>query len=266
MRVRLIIVIIFIIILASFYFLGDEKSDRSVMTVKRVIDGDTIEMANGDRVRLLGIDSPERGQMFYEESIDELRKLEGRTVSLERDSSDRDRYGRYLRYVFLGDYFVNAELVKNGFASVFIMYPNNKHQNILLTAESHARESGRGIWKSSDIIGCIALEEFHYDASGYDNKNLNDEFFVIGNNCENTIGLDGWTVRNTALRTFKLSGSIGAGSQITVHTGEGKSSSDDLFLGSDQPMWNNERDSIYIRDSYGGLVVSEHYDNNPSKN
>lgn len=266
MKIKAIIIASFLMIFIIFYFASNDQSSNSVMTVKRVIDGDTVEMANGDRVRLLGIDSPEKGQMFYDESIDELRKLEGKSVSLERDVSDRDKYGRYLRYVYLGDYFVNVELVKNGFASVFIMHPNNRHQSKLLDAESTAREYGRGIWKSSDSMRCITLEEFHYDAAGYDNKNLNDEFFVIRNNCGNAIDLSGWTVRNTALRMFKIDGLVHPSGQIKVHTGTGNATDNDFFLGSDQPIWNNERDSIYIRDSYGGLVISEHYNNNPSKN
>lgn len=115
--------------------------------VARVIDGDTIELTDGKKVRLLGIDAPEKRQYYYEESTDRLKQLaEGKKVILEKDVSNRDRYGRLLRYVYVDGLFVNLEMVKEGYAFVFITPKNVKYLNEFLKAENEAKTRGIGIW------------------------------------------------------------------------------------------------------------------------
>src|SRR3989338_7868321 len=87
--------------------------------VIRVIDGDTIEIEGKIKVRYIGVNSPESEQCFANESYLENKKLvEGKTITLVRDVSDKDKYGRLLRYVYADDQFVNEYLIKNGFAKV----------------------------------------------------------------------------------------------------------------------------------------------------
>lgn len=87
-------------------------------TVARVIDGDTVEMASGARVRIIGIDTPERGQCGYQEATDHLiRAIEGKPVILTSGARDDiDRYGRELRYVDLGDTDIGLALIRAGLA------------------------------------------------------------------------------------------------------------------------------------------------------
>jgi len=72
--------------------------------------------------------------------------VEGKEVHLERDVSETDKYGRLLRYVYVGDVLVNAELVKQGLAVVKAYPPDTKYQNYLEQMETEARLAGRGMW------------------------------------------------------------------------------------------------------------------------
>jgi len=126
---------------------------RSYQTarVTHVVDGDTIEVESGDRthrVRYIGIDTPEQGEPFFAEATEANRQLvEGQTVGLEKDVSDTDGDGRLLRYVYLEDgTFVNAELVRLGYAQVATFAPDVKYQDVFLRLQAQARIAGRGLW------------------------------------------------------------------------------------------------------------------------
>ena len=120
------------------------------ITVTRVIDGDTIEVSISgvvERVRYIGIDTPERGKPFFNESTEANRQLlTGKTITLEKDVSERDQYGRLLRYVYAGDVFVNAELVRLGYAQVATLPPDVKWFDYFLELQREAREAGLGLW------------------------------------------------------------------------------------------------------------------------
>ncbi|MEM5829339.1 MAG: thermonuclease family protein [Candidatus Aenigmatarchaeota archaeon] len=115
-----------------------------------VIDGDTIELKNGERIRLLDIDAPEASEPFYQEATLALREMvEGGKIVLEKDPFlERDKYGRLLRYVFSDGKLVNCELVRLGFAKN-VGRENSKYYNCLQKAEQEARERKIGIWSSS---------------------------------------------------------------------------------------------------------------------
>lgn len=123
--------------------------------VTRVIDGDTIEIAGGERIRYLEIDTPETvdprrpvGCFGHEASAKNKELVEGKYVRLERDITERDKYGRLLRYVYVQDRFINLELVKGGYAVIYTFPPDVKHQKELLAAQQEAREAKRGLWSA----------------------------------------------------------------------------------------------------------------------
>jgi micrococcal nuclease len=123
------------------------------MTEARVIgvlDGDTIEVElDGQiyRLRYIGIECPEPGRYGWERAAEANRQLvEGKTVQLERDISDKDHYGRLLRYVYVGGIFVNAELVSRGFATAWTYPPDVAYADLFVQLEREAREEGRGLW------------------------------------------------------------------------------------------------------------------------
>ncbi|MDP2650469.1 MAG: thermonuclease family protein [bacterium] len=123
--------------------------------VTRVLDGDTIVLANGEKVRYIGIDAPElygsedAAECFAAEALAKNRDLVlNKEVRLEKDTSDTDKYGRLLRYVYLGDEFVNVQLVSEGFAYAASYYPDTAKDKALAEAERDAQENGRGLWEA----------------------------------------------------------------------------------------------------------------------
>ncbi len=126
------------------------SSPPDTAEVIKVIDGDTIIIEGGYRVRYIGIDTPEIYpglEAFGMEAREANRKLvEGKEVRLERDVSETDKYGRLLRYVYVDDIFVNAELVRQGLAQVKAYPPDTKYQEYLEELETQARQASRGIW------------------------------------------------------------------------------------------------------------------------
>jgi endonuclease YncB( thermonuclease family) len=123
--------------------------------VVRVLDGDTIEVEiNGmpTRVRYIGMNTPEVDppQPFAKEASDFNRFLvEGKTVRLEKDVSEVDKYGRLLRYVYVDNIFVNAELVRVGLATSWAYPPDTKYQQLLERAAAEAKNAKRGLWALS---------------------------------------------------------------------------------------------------------------------
>lgn len=118
--------------------------------VARVIDGDTLVLENGERVRLLGIDTPERGEFLYLEAKELLSNLTaGRTVFLQTGREDRDKYGRQLRWIISDGGLANLDLVESGLARTFMLEENDRYYQELTEAEAAAREMGLGIWAES---------------------------------------------------------------------------------------------------------------------
>ena len=127
--------------------------------VVRVVDGDTIHVridAGVEKVRYIGVNTPEvhhptKGEEPGGREAAEVnrRLIEGKTVRLELDVQERDRYGRLLAYVWVGDVMVNAELVRLGYAQVMTVPPNVRYQQLFLKLQREAREAGRGLWRST---------------------------------------------------------------------------------------------------------------------
>lgn len=123
-------------------------------TVARIVDGDTlrVDLPQGqERVRLIGLDTPEMHppQPFAQEATDAAKRLcpPGTTVELRLDVETRDRYGRLLAYVHLPDgRMVNAEILREGLATVLTIPPNVRHAADFLRAQRDARQGRRGLW------------------------------------------------------------------------------------------------------------------------
>ncbi len=126
-------------------------------TVVRVVDGDTIHVKLWERVekvRYIGVNTPEthhptRGEEPGGREAAEMnrRLVAGQRVRLELDVRARDRHGRLLAYVWVGDLMVNAELVRLGYAQVMTVPPNVKHQELFVKLQREARDAGRGLWR-----------------------------------------------------------------------------------------------------------------------
>ncbi len=133
--------------------LGERVPEHAV--VKRVIDGDTFETAAGDKVRLIGADTPEtfgKAEPFGQEaSAYAKRELTGKAVWLFRDVSKTDRYGRLLRFAFIeGERLMfNERLIREGYANVMTVAPDVTMADRFMKAERAARQEGAGLWAAS---------------------------------------------------------------------------------------------------------------------
>ncbi|OGX38518.1 MAG: hypothetical protein A3C53_06500 [Omnitrophica WOR_2 bacterium RIFCSPHIGHO2_02_FULL_68_15] len=130
------------------------RAEAGWRVVERAVDGDTVVLVGGERVRYIGVDTPELHhpkkpvQLYAREAwLFNRRVVEGRRVRLEYDVQARDRYQRTLAYVFLEDgTFVNAELIRQGYAHILTIPPNVKYQDRFLALEREARTANRGLW------------------------------------------------------------------------------------------------------------------------
>jgi len=145
-------IIIFIVFTLSFLLPGPAVSKDYV--VRKVIDGDTIQLDTGETVKYLGIEAPrlktkEGGAEFYaKEALKYNKRLVFmKKVRLEFDHDKKDPQGRLLAYVFIKNLFVNAELVKLGYARASVKAPNVKYQKILTNLEKKAVEGEKGLWQ-----------------------------------------------------------------------------------------------------------------------
>ena len=135
---------------------GAGGSSRAVVPVLRAVDGDTIEVGidgETEDVRYIGVDTPESvkpGEPVEcfgpEASHFNERLVEGKRVQLVFDAERRDVYGRLLAYVYVDDLFVNAELVRRGYATTLTIAPNDRFADLLARLERRAGAAGRGLW------------------------------------------------------------------------------------------------------------------------
>jgi endonuclease YncB( thermonuclease family) len=136
-------------------------SSDQLFWVKRVVDGDTLELENGEKVRYIGINTPEsvdprrKVECFGKEASEYNKALvEGKSVHLKRDISERDKYQRLLRFVYLEDgTFINEKLVRDGYASVSTYPPDVAKQDTFRTAEQEAKSEQRGLWSAATCNG-----------------------------------------------------------------------------------------------------------------
>jgi len=145
--VRLLIYLALIILLSLLF------SQNKVRVVSRVIDGDTIILGNGEKVRLIGINAPElKLDKKYKLSLGKNAKtylkslIEGKQVKLSYDLQSKDKYGRTLAYVYLMDgTFINAMMLRKGHAKILTKYPFTKKKDFLIYQEM-AKSKSLGIW------------------------------------------------------------------------------------------------------------------------
>ena len=135
---------------------GPDRGGAGAGRVERVVDGDTIVMRGGERVRYIGVDTPESVKpgtpvQCYAKaaSHENARLVAGEKVRLRYDAEHEDRYGRTLAYVYRArdGLFVNAELVRRGYARQLTIPPNVAHAGLFHRLAAQARARGQGLWR-----------------------------------------------------------------------------------------------------------------------
>ena len=264
---------------SSSGILRTSKSSPLVKTeviISRVLDGDTVETSLGERIRYLGINSPEKGQPFSSGATKANEALVlDKKVRLEFDIQSKDRYGRTLAYVFAGDTLVNLEMVKKGLAVTETIQPNVKYQDEIVGAQKQARDNCLGLWKdlcsqkSDNVLGntsfgCIKIVSINADAPGNDNQNKNGEWIEIKSSCSLSVSMDGWSLKDSSASNrygFK-NFSLDSGKNVLLYSGCGQNSSDKLYWLCPEgkyAIWNNSGDHAFLYNEKGELVSDYQY-------
>lgn len=144
-----LLAVLIIFIMYNFF-----QQESGQYMVKAVIDGDTIELSSGEKVRYIGVDTPEfqsshnKTEKFAEEAYQANRKMvENRKVKLEYDVQQRDQYGRLLAYVYTNDgIMVNEWLIANGYAKTVVFPPNVRYVDRFFQLEQEAQKQKIGLW------------------------------------------------------------------------------------------------------------------------
>ncbi len=148
---------------SSYSFSAALPDDKGIFSVTYVIDGDTVVLKNGDKVRYLGINTPERNEFFYKQARNfNIKMLAGKKIRLEIcPEQKRDKYGRLLATVFADGVNVCRELVKGGFARVLSIPPcaKDKHREYSALQKSAILQKV-GLWKGEKIITCDEAKKY----------------------------------------------------------------------------------------------------------
>ncbi|NQT04480.1 MAG: thermonuclease family protein [Dehalococcoidia bacterium] len=267
---------VILILLLIIYAIG--CAAPAAPQVTRVIDGDTIEVDISGKiykVRYIGIDTPELDDkrpefnaLAQEATRYNKKLLEKRTVRLEKDISETDRYGRLLRYVYVGDIFVNAELVRQGLAEVKAYPPDTKYQDTLEKAEAEAKQDKKGLWDSSiplppppTEVQNIQITQIFYD--GQVPRVESDEYVEITNLGEQPQDLAGWILQDISegYPSFIFPSYILASGESTrVYTNEYHPEWGGFSFESSRAIWNNsEPDIAALYNSQGEEISRKSY-------
>ncbi len=146
----LVLLVTIILVFRLVEDIGQETTVNERFRVKSILDGDTFELTGGDRLRLLSIDAPEKGQPLYDQSTEYLRSLTlNKIVRLEYGGRRRDGYGRLLGFVYLDTILVNTAMLRRGLANLYLFKDTKLESDLLqqmLAAQREAMKNERGIW------------------------------------------------------------------------------------------------------------------------
>lgn len=273
---RILLFLLIIITVALFTYAYNKTFTSPAVqeekaNVTRVVDGDTIEVFLGGqelKVRLLDINTPEKNQPYYDEAAIYLKeKIEGREVALIKGNEDKDKYGRLLRYIFIRQDFINKDVLEAGMAN-FYTYQNTKYTKQLKEAEQSAREEKRGIWEisSNPCTKCLSLLRVE-NGEGKDDCSPGAEFLEFENQCTIQCSLSSWTIKDDASHIYKFSDmTLYPNQHFFLYSGQGNDSQTPgkiiLFWQNKEKcssIWNDDHDSVFIRDDMGKLVIYRSY-------
>jgi len=131
------------------------------LVVKKVLSGESIKLSTKAKIRYIGVDAPGDGDFYFEECRQANKRLvDGKEITIEYDARRKDSNDDILGYVYAGDVFVNAQLLKNGFGIAYIVPPNQKYAGLFISLQKEARKNRRGIWAFED-----SQDEAYYIAS-----------------------------------------------------------------------------------------------------
>ncbi|MDJ0923888.1 MAG: lamin tail domain-containing protein [Acidimicrobiia bacterium] len=235
----------------------------------RILDGDSFEamLADGTivEVRLLGINAPERDECYHEDAASALEKLMPGEIVLVSDAEETDRYGRLLSYALVADENVNLAMVTEGHAVA--LQSGHTLEPSFVDAANGAAVTGRGLWSATACgfaspLPAVQISEFEFDPPGRDADEPNREWVTFRNRGQERVDLEGWIVRDESTQhrfVFPSGAELAAGSSVTVRSGCGDPTPEDLYWCAGDPVWSNGGDTIIIQLPDGTVVDWERY-------
>ncbi|HEY5889757.1 MAG TPA: lamin tail domain-containing protein [Acidimicrobiia bacterium] len=248
-------------------------SGAEVVTVDSITDGDTIqvELADGtiEPLRLIGINTPEKNECWAPEATLALANMipVGTEVGITVDVSDRDQFDRLLRYIWVGTFSINEEMIRRGAAISRRYPPDTALADRFEVAQVAAQENRLGLW-APDACGppadaALTIVSLFYDAPGNDNENLNEEWIRIRNDGDNLVDMTGWGIKDESASNryeFPVGFVLAAGEYVTVYSGCGSDFGLDLYWCSvGSAIWNNDGDTAFLTDPNGNTHTSKTY-------
>ena len=247
-----VFILIFLFVL-NYSFLDDKligfltQSNLEEIHVDRIIDGDTIE-SNGTSVRLLGINTPERGEKYYKEAKEFLEELIlNETVQIEYGKDREDQYGRTLAYVFYNGENVNQKIIENGFANYYFLGKDRYYSPFKNNWENCVANNLNICEKSKDKCSqCIEIEKI----------NAKSQEATFNNQCSFSCDLTKWEIKDEGRKKFVFPNfKANAKSEFTIVVGNGTSTKQTLFWERKDYVWTKGGDTLFLRDSHGKLVL-----------
>jgi hypothetical protein len=206
------------------------------------------------------VNTPERGQLFYEEAKRfNAQLVQGEEVRLEKKGKGVDAYGRVLAYVYVGDVLVNARLIAEGLGYLFVIGSLDRYEE-WLHLQKNAQAQAKGMWRSDGIAGPLHFTTVRADAEGDDRGNPNGEYVRICNVSDRPINLRGFSVQDAARHRYVFpEGTLEPGYTALLLSGRGKNSTREgqpRFYWGTGPIWNNDRDTASLFAPDGKLIDS----------
>ncbi|MFH1787192.1 MAG: thermonuclease family protein [archaeon] len=252
----ILILLILLLFIINYSFLDKTLenflSNSEFVVVQRVIDGDTI-VAGNNSIRLLGINSPEKGEKYYNESKEFLEKLIlDKEVRFEFGKEKYDQYKRILAYVYINNMNINIELVKNGFANFYFPSGKDMHYKEFVQAWKSCIESNKNLCQKSNkkCSECIELNEFDSEK----------ERITIDNQCGFSCDLTNWEIKDEGRKNFVFpKTNLNSNEKITIQVGEGNNNNTNLFWKGEKYVWTETGDTLFLRDENAGLILYKSY-------
>ena len=254
-RRKNVIFLIFLVIaitIVNYYYIDEylKKSfaeGRAEVFIERVIDGDTI-VSNGTSIRLLGINTPERGEKYYEEakSFLEARVL-NKTVVLEFGKDKTDRYNRTLAYIILDGESINLKQVENGFANYYFPEGKDKHYEEFKTAWLSCVVNEKNLCEKSTnkCAECVTIRQL----------GVKEQEIILENECDMYCNLNKWTLKDEGRKNLIVPYFIiYPVDEVTVVVGNGTTKGKTIYWTGETYVLTNSGDTIFLRDEQGKLV------------
>ncbi|HKL23945.1 MAG TPA: thermonuclease family protein [Candidatus Nanoarchaeia archaeon] len=254
----LFFVCIFLLIIVNYDYLDSKTQDffndsqEKRVIVTRVIDGDTIIYGKGDnetRVRLLGINSAEKGEKYYQQAKDFLNNsVFNKSVKLVYEEEKFDRYGRELVYIIYRNKNINLEMVRKGFANYYFPTGKNNYYGDFLNAWKKCVDENVNLCKNSNNLcsDCIFLEE----TDKFEQK------IVLVNNCGFDCNLTKWSIKDEGRKKFIFPDFVlKSGDNVNLIIGNKSNNENTFYWNEYDYVWTYSGDTLFLRDSGGRLVL-----------